>query len=67
MDKLGDRSQDELAGDGVAESSAHSRRDFLKKAAGAALALPVAGAVAGSAAAAHRASRSARRPSRTQA
>ena len=44
MDKLGDRSQDELASDGVAESSAHSRRDFLKKAAGAALALPAAGA-----------------------
>ena len=47
MDKLGDPSQDELAGDGVAESSVSSRRDFLKKAAGAALALPAAGALAG--------------------
>ena len=54
MEKLGDRSQDELASDGVAESSAHSRRDFLKKAAGAALALPAAGAVVGAAAAAPR-------------
>jgi multiple sugar transport system substrate-binding protein len=35
----------------LGESSAHSRRDFLKKAAGAALALPAAGAVAGNAAA----------------
>ena len=54
MDKKGDRSQDELAGDGVAESSAHSRRDFLKKAAGVALSLPAAGAVVGSATAAPR-------------
>jgi ABC-type glycerol-3-phosphate transport system substrate-binding protein len=54
VDKLGDRSQDELAGDGVAESSAHSRRDFLKKAAGVAVALPVAGAAARTAAAAPR-------------
>jgi ABC-type glycerol-3-phosphate transport system substrate-binding protein len=54
VDKLGDRSQDELAGDGVAESSAHSRRDFLKKAAGVAVALPIAGAAARTAAAAPR-------------
>jgi multiple sugar transport system substrate-binding protein len=54
VDKLGDRGQDELASDGVAESSAHSRRDFLKKAAGVALALPTAGAVVGAAAAAPR-------------
>ena len=54
MDKLGDPSQEELAGDGVAESSVSSRRDFLKKAAGAALALPAAGALAGTAAAAPR-------------
>ncbi len=54
MDKMGDHSQDELAGDGVAESTAHSRRDFLKKAAGVALALPAAGAVVGAATAAPR-------------
>ena len=54
MDKLGDHSQDELAGDGVAEPSAHSRRDFLKKAAGVAVALPLAGAAAKTAAAATR-------------
>jgi multiple sugar transport system substrate-binding protein len=54
VDKLDDRSQGDLAGDGVAESSVHSRREFLKKAAGAALALPAAGAVAGTAAAATR-------------
>ncbi len=51
MDKLGDDSQGALAGDGIAEPSAYSRREFLKKAAGAALALPAAGAVVGSAAA----------------
>jgi multiple sugar transport system substrate-binding protein len=51
VDKLGDDSQGALAGDGIAEPSAYSRREFLKKAAGAALALPAAGAVVGSAAA----------------
>ncbi len=51
MDKLGDDSQGALAGDGIAEPSAYSRREFLKKAAGAALALPAAGSVVGSAAA----------------
>ena len=50
MDKLGDGGQEELARGGAAEASVHSRRAFLKKAAGTALALPVAGAVAGTAA-----------------
>jgi len=54
VDKLGDHSHEDVAGDGAAESSVHSRRDFLKKAAGAALALPAAGAIAGTAAAAPR-------------
>ena len=54
MDKLGDHSQENLAGDGVAASSVHSRRDFLKKAAGAAIALPAAGAIVGNAAASMR-------------
>jgi ABC-type glycerol-3-phosphate transport system substrate-binding protein len=49
-------SQDGLAGDGAAKSSAHSRRSFLKKAAGIAVALPTAGAVVGAATAAPRVS-----------
>ena len=56
MDKLGDRNHQPVPVDGVGEAVAHSRRDFLKKAAGAALALPAAGAVIGSAAAAPRVS-----------
>jgi len=54
VDKLGDHSQENLAGDVVAASSVHSRRDFLKKAAGAAIALPAAGAIVGNAAASMR-------------
>jgi multiple sugar transport system substrate-binding protein len=49
VDDLGERSQDELRPD--ASHPAQTRRDFLKKAAGAALALPAAGAVVGQAAA----------------
>ena len=52
MDELGDRSQDGLPADGVQPE--FSRRDFLKKAAGVALAVPAAGALVGSAAAAPR-------------
>jgi multiple sugar transport system substrate-binding protein len=54
VDKLGDHSQEELAGDGVAGASAHSRRDFLKKAVGVAVALPAASVAAKTAAAAPR-------------
>ena len=52
MDELGDRSQDGLPADGTQPE--FSRRDFLKKAAGVALAVPAAGALVGSAAAAPR-------------
>jgi multiple sugar transport system substrate-binding protein len=52
VDDLGERSQDELRPDG--SHSGQTRRDFLKKAAGAALALPAAGSLVGTAAAAPR-------------
>ena len=52
MDDLGERSQDELRPD--ASHSGHTRRDFLKRAAGVALAVPAAGAVVDAAAAARR-------------
>jgi len=52
VDELGDRSQDALPADGAQQE--FSRRDFLKKAAGVALAVPAAGALVGSAAAAPR-------------
>jgi multiple sugar transport system substrate-binding protein len=58
VDDLGERSRDALPSDSV--PAAHSRRDFLKKAAGVALALPAAGALAGTAAAAPRISTSSR-------
>ncbi len=54
MDKSREGSQDGVAANGVAESSVHDRREFLKKAAGAALALPAAGAIAEAAVAAPR-------------
>jgi multiple sugar transport system substrate-binding protein len=49
VDDLGDRSKDELLAKG--KQSGTSRRDFLKKAAGVALAVPAAGALVDSAAA----------------
>jgi ABC-type glycerol-3-phosphate transport system substrate-binding protein len=52
VDELGDRSQDGLPADGGEQE--FSRRDFLKKAAGVALAVPAAGALVGSAVAAPR-------------
>jgi multiple sugar transport system substrate-binding protein len=52
VDELGDRSQDALPADGAQPD--FSRRDFLKKAAGVALAVPAAGALIESAAAAPR-------------
>jgi ABC-type glycerol-3-phosphate transport system substrate-binding protein len=52
VDELGERSQDGLPADGAQPE--FSRRDFLKKAAGVALAVPAAGALVGSAAAASR-------------
>jgi hypothetical protein len=52
VDELGDRSQDALPADEAQQE--FSRRDFLKKAAGVALAVPAAGALVGSAAAAPR-------------
>src|SRR5438477_2496413 len=52
VDELGERSHDGLRAEGG--QSEFSRRDFLKKAAGVALAVPAAGALVGSAAAAPR-------------
>src|SRR5438477_5000440 len=52
VDELGERSHDPLRADRA--HAEFSRRDFLKKAAGAAIALPAAGALVGSAAAAPR-------------
>ena len=52
MDELGERSDDALPADGAQPE--FSRREFLKKAAGVALAAPAAGALVGSAAAAPR-------------
>ena len=54
VDDLGERSGDPLPTDSKSEPAAHSRREFLKKAAGVAVGLPVAGALAGTAAAAPR-------------
>jgi multiple sugar transport system substrate-binding protein len=54
VDELGDRSQDALPGDEAQPE--FSRRGFLKRAAGAVLAVPAAGALVGSAAAAPRVS-----------
>ena len=54
VDDLGERSGDPLPTDSKPEPAAHSRREFLKKAAGVAVGLPVAGALAGNAAAAPR-------------
>jgi ABC-type glycerol-3-phosphate transport system substrate-binding protein len=52
VDELGEHSEDALPADGAQPE--FSRRDFLKKAAGVALAVPAAGALVGSAAAAPR-------------
>src|SRR6478735_9244743 len=54
VDDLGERSGDPLPTDSKSEPAAHSRRQFLKKAAGVAVGLPVAGALAGNAVAAPR-------------
>ena len=55
MDDLGDRDNETISlEDGERESSTYGRREFLKKAAGVALAVPTAGALVGSAAAAPR-------------
>ena len=56
MDDLGERSQDALPADRETEPKGHSRRDFLKRAAGVAIGLPAVGALAGNAAAAPRVS-----------
>jgi ABC-type glycerol-3-phosphate transport system substrate-binding protein len=52
VDDLGERSQDVLPSE--REQPGHSRRDFLKKAAGLAVSLPAAGAIVGQAAAQQR-------------
>src|SRR5439155_20877817 len=52
VDELADRRQDALPADGAQPE--FSRRDFLRRAAGVALAVPAAGALVGSAAAAPR-------------
>src|SRR5262249_26994174 len=49
VDDLGERSQDALPAAPEQKPSGHSRRDFLKRAAGVAIALPAAGALAGNA------------------
>ena len=54
VDDLGERSHDALPAGPTPDESGQSRREFLKKAAGVALALPAAGALAGSAVAAPR-------------
>jgi multiple sugar transport system substrate-binding protein len=54
VDDLGERSGDPLPTDSKSEPAAHSRREFLKKAAGVAVGVPVVGALAGNAAAAPR-------------
>jgi multiple sugar transport system substrate-binding protein len=54
VDDLGERSQDALPAAPEPEPAGHSRREFLKRAAGVAVGLPVAGALAGSATAAPR-------------
>lgn len=56
MDDLGERSQDALPAAAEQKPSGHSRRDFLKRAAGVAIGLPAAGALAGNAAAVPRVS-----------
>ncbi len=54
MDELGERSRESLPTDPKTEPAGQSRREFLKRAAGVAVGLPVAGALAGNAAAAPR-------------
>ncbi len=54
VDDLGERSQEALPADPEPEPAGHSRREFLKRAAGVAVGLPAAGALAGTAAAAPR-------------
>jgi hypothetical protein len=59
VDDLGERSQEALPAP-EPEPKGHSRRDFLKRAAGVAVGLPVAGALAGNAAAVPRISTTSR-------
>jgi multiple sugar transport system substrate-binding protein len=54
VDDLDDRSRDALPAETKSGPAAHSRREFLKRAAGVAIAIPAAGAVAGPALAAPR-------------
>ena len=54
MEDLGERSRDALPAEPTPDEVGQSRRDFLKKAAGVALAVPAAGALASSAVAAPR-------------
>jgi multiple sugar transport system substrate-binding protein len=57
VDDLGERSRDDaLPTDAKPEPAGHSRREFIKRAAGVAIGLPAAGALAGTAAAAPRVS-----------
>jgi len=56
VDDLGERSQDALPSAPEPERKGHSRRDFLKRAAGVAIGLPAAGALAGNAGAVPRVS-----------
>jgi ABC-type glycerol-3-phosphate transport system substrate-binding protein len=60
VDDLGERSQDALPAAPEPEAKGHSRRDFLKRAAGVAVGLPLAGALAGNAAAVPRISTTSR-------
>src|SRR4051812_49391238 len=60
VDDLGERSQEALPAGPEPEAKGHSRRDFLKRAAGVAVGLPVAGALAGNAAAVPRISTTSR-------
>ena len=60
MDELGERSQNALPAAPEQKPSGHSRRQFLKRAAGVAIGLPAAGALVGNAAAVPRVSVSSR-------
>ena len=60
VDDLGERSQEALPAAPEPEPKGHNRRDFLKRAAGVAVGLPVAGALAGNAAAVPRISTTSR-------